>query len=108
MFGRLTVAALLLLAVAPCLPAQDTASTPHRPGSAMAGNAGAGGISIGAGLVGTITAIEGQTITVKSVHGTMETVKTSDSTAFHSGRQAAKLSEFKPGDSILVAGEEKD
>ncbi len=53
-------------------------------------------------------AIEGQTITLKTFRGTMATVKTSDGTEFRRGRQTAKLSEFKVGSSIFVAGEEKD
>jgi hypothetical protein len=60
------------------------------------------------GVGGTITAIEGQTITLRTFRGAMATVKTSDSTQFRRNRQAAKLSEFKVGNSIFVAGEEKD
>jgi hypothetical protein len=97
MFRRLTVAALLLLAATPCLPAQDTGSNPHRPERGER-----------AGVGGTITAIDGQTITLRTFRGTVATVKTSDSTEFRQGRQAAKLSEFKVGNSIFVAGEEKD
>jgi len=102
MFRRLTVAALLLLAATPCLPAQDTGSNPHRPQRGERA-----GMDV-PGVRGTITVIEGQTITLKTLRGTVETVKTSDSTEFRRGRQAAKLSELKVGNSIFVAGEEKD
>jgi hypothetical protein len=97
MFLRLTVAVLLFFAAVPCLPAQDTGSNPHRPERGER-----------AGVGGTITAIEGQTITVKTFRGTVATVKTSDGTEFRRGRQGAKLSELKVGDSIIVAGDEKD
>jgi len=97
MFRRLTVAALLLLAATLCLPAQDTGSNRHRPERGER-----------AGVGGTITAIDGQTITLKTFRGTVATVKTSDGTEFRRGRQAAKFSELKVGNSIFVAGEEKD
>jgi hypothetical protein len=102
MFRRWTVAALLLLAAALALPAQDTGSNLHRPG--RGGRAGEDLPGIG----GTIAAIEGQTITLRTFRGTMATVTTSDRTAFRHGGQAVKLSELKIGNSIFVAGDEKD
>ena len=102
MFRRWTIAAMLLLAAALALPAQDTGSNPHRPGRGEHA-----GVDL-PGIGGTITAIDGQTITLRSFRGMMATVKTSDSTAFHHGGQAAKLSDLKSGDSIFVAGDEKD
>jgi hypothetical protein len=106
LFRRLTIAALLFLAAAPCLPAQDTGSNPTGPERGQ--HARMGDIGSGVGLSGTITAIAGQTITLKTIRGTLETVKTSDGTAFRRDRQAIKFSELKVGDSIFVAGEEKD
>jgi hypothetical protein len=102
MFRRWTVAALLLLATSLALPAQDTSSNLHRPGRGERA-----GVDL-PGIGGTITAIEGQTITLRTFRGTMATVKTSDSTAFRHGGQAVKLSQLKIGNSIFVAGDEKD
>jgi hypothetical protein len=99
MLRLLTVAAMLLFAAAPCLPAQESGSNPTRPqraGRAMPG------------IGGTITAIEGRTITLKTFRGTVVNVKTSDSTEFRRGRQALTFSELKVGISIFVVGDEKD
>jgi hypothetical protein len=61
------------------------------------------------GVGGTITAIKGQTLTVKTFRGSVATVSTNDNTKFfRQGRQPAKFSDFKVGDSILVAGDEKE
>ena len=102
MFRRWTVIALLLLAASLALPAQDTGSNLHRPGRGERAGADLRGIG------GTITAIEGQTITLRTSRGTMATVKTSDSTEFRHGGRPVKLSELKIGNSIFVAGDEKD
>ena len=102
MLRRLTVVALLLLAAASYLTAQDTNSDPQRPERRERAGMDVPGVG------GTITAIEGQTITLRSSRGTMATVKTSDSTTFRHGGQAVKLSELKIGNSIFVVGDEKD
>ncbi len=98
MLRRLIVAVLLLLAAAPCLPAQDSGSNPNRPqrGEHVPG------------IGGTITAIEGQTITLKTFRGEVKTVKTSDSTEVRRGRQPAALSDLKLGNNVFVVGDEKD
>jgi Cu/Ag efflux protein CusF len=98
MLCRLIVAVLLLLIAAPCLPAQDSGSNPNRPPHGMAGP----------GIAGTITAIEGQTITLKTLRGAVKTVKTSNSTEVRRGRQPATLSDLKLGNNVVVVGDEKD
>ncbi|MEO5937002.1 MAG: DUF5666 domain-containing protein [Terriglobales bacterium] len=60
----------------------------------------------GPGTAGTITAIEGQTITLKTLNGGTATVKLTDQTRFNKERQPAKLADFKVGDSVVVRGEE--
>jgi hypothetical protein len=96
MFRRWTVTALLLLAAALALPAQDTGSNLHRSGRGERS-----GVDL-PGIGGTITAIEGQTITLRTFRGTMATVKTSDRTAFRQAGQAVKLSELKIGNSTAT------
>jgi hypothetical protein len=60
----------------------------------------------GPGTAGTITAIEGQTIKLKTPNGGTATVKLTDQTKFNKDRQEAKVSDFKVGDMIMVRGEE--
>lgn len=60
----------------------------------------------GPGTAGTITAIEGQTITLKTIQGGRATVKLTDQTKFSKDRQEAKLSDFKVGDVVAVRGEQ--
>jgi hypothetical protein len=98
MLRHWTVVALLFLTVAPGLPAQDSGSNPPRP------DAGRAVPRVG----GTITSVEGQTITLKTFRGTAATVKTTEGTAFLRGGQVVELSDLKVGETILVAGEEKD
>jgi hypothetical protein len=54
--------------------------------------------------VGTITAIEGDTITMKTMDGKQATVKVTSDTRFRRDRQEAKLSDFKVGDTVMVGG----
>ena len=60
----------------------------------------------GPGTAGTITAIEGQTLKLKTFNGGAATVKLTDQTRFSKDRQEAKLADFKVGDNIVVRGEE--
>lgn len=57
---------------------------------------------------GTITAIDGSKITIKSSDGSQIEVRTDAETQFRKNRQAAKLSDFKVGDEIFVGGDLKD
>ena len=57
---------------------------------------------------GTITAIDGTRITVKTLDGAAVEVKTDSETQFRKNREAAKLSDFKVGDEVFVGGELKD
>ena len=60
----------------------------------------------GPGTGGTITAIDGQTIKIKTMNGSEATIKVTDQTKFMKERQEAKLSDFKVGDTIAVRGEQ--
>jgi hypothetical protein len=57
---------------------------------------------------GTITAIDGTKITIKTLDGATVVIKTGTETQYRKDRQAAKLSDFKVGDEIFVGGELKD
>jgi hypothetical protein len=60
----------------------------------------------GPGVFGKITAINKDSIELSKPDGTSETVKLTDKTEYNKDRQAAKLEDFKVGDSVFVRGEE--
>src|SRR5205085_9316346 len=53
---------------------------------------------------GTITAIAGDTISVRGIGCTETKVKTSEKTQFHKGPEAAKLADYKVGETIIARG----
>jgi hypothetical protein len=57
------------------------------------------------GTGGTITAINGDTLTLKTMNGGTATVKLTTSTIYRRDRQDAKLTDFKVGDMVMVRGE---
>jgi hypothetical protein len=57
------------------------------------------------GVAGTITAINADSITVKTRDGQTAQVNLSDKTQFSKDRQPAKLADFKVGDEIFVRGQ---
>jgi hypothetical protein len=57
------------------------------------------------GVMGTITAINSDSITVKTRNGQTAQVNLSDKTQYRKERQAAQLSDFKVGDEIVVRGQ---
>jgi hypothetical protein len=100
MFRRLATTALLLLLAASYLFAQGTDTNPPRQGGSRGPLQGVGG---------TIRAIEGQTFTLKTFRGTVATINTSENTRFfRQERQPAKFTDFKLGEAIFIAGDEKD
>jgi hypothetical protein len=76
-------------------------STPQQGGAERRGRMGG---FVGQGTAGNITAINGDTITLKTVSGT-ETVKTTADTMFRRDRESAKLTDFKVGDTVFVMGD---
>jgi hypothetical protein len=54
---------------------------------------------------GTITAIQGDSITLKTMQGETATVKVTADTRYRKGREDAKFSDLKVGDHIGVRGE---
>ncbi len=69
----------------------------------MGGPGGQGGGQMPA-AAGTITAIDGDTITVRGLQGTDTKVKTSDKTQFRKGQDTVKLADFKVGDTVMARG----
>jgi Cu/Ag efflux protein CusF len=98
---RLIVVVLIasVAALAQQAPPPET-GTPQ----AERGQRGRMGVGFGQGTAGNITAINGDTLTIKTMNG-VETVKTTADTMFRRNRDAAKLSDFKIGDTVFVAGE---
>jgi hypothetical protein len=57
------------------------------------------------GLAGTITAIDGNGLTIKTQDGQTAQVTLNDKTQYRKDREPAKLSDFKAGDVVFVRGE---
>jgi len=57
------------------------------------------------GTGGTITAISGDTLNLKTMNGSAATVKLTPSTMYRRDGQEAKLSDFKVGDMVMVRGQ---
>src|SRR5437763_8137498 len=104
----ITIANLLLMSCAALaqqdapMPQEQTAPPPqveHR------GPRGERGEMRMRGTAGTVSDINGDTITLKSFNGENIKVKVSDKTEYRKEQQPAKLSDFKPGDFIMVRGE---
>jgi len=83
---------------APATSAQPSQATPQRRGEGRQGFAGRG-------VGGEIKSIAGDTITLTTRDGGTATVKVSAETRFMRDGQAAKLSDFKAGDRVMVRGE---
>jgi hypothetical protein len=81
-------------------------------GPPQGGQAGEGGRRMrnmeGRGTFGAITEIKGDTLTLQGREGKPETVKVSDATKYRREGQDAKFADFKVGDRVMVAGEQKD
>lgn len=97
-----------ILAVSMVATAQDAPKPPEGQKPAGEGRPqGEGRMQMrGPGTAGTITAIEGDTIKLKTVNGGTATVKITAETKFTKNRQEAKITDFKVGDMIGVRGEE--
>ncbi len=57
------------------------------------------------GVAGTITAVNSDSLVVKTMDGGTAQIKLSDKTQFRKDRQPATLADFKVGDQIMVRGE---
>jgi uncharacterized protein YdeI (BOF family) len=104
----ITIASLLLVSCA-ALAQQDAAmpqeQTPPQAQAEHRGPRGERGEIRMRGTAGAISEINGDTITLKSFNGENVKVKVSDKTEYRKEQQPAKLTDFKPGDFIMVRGE---
>jgi ribosomal protein L21E len=99
-----TLAVFLLLAVWCWGQGAPADSAPDGQSSAPSQNQ-AGRYRRFMGVAGTITAINSDSITVKTRNGQTAQVNLTDKTQYRKERQAAQLSDFKVGDEIVVRGQ---
>lgn len=105
MTRRLTILLLLATAMA-WAQSEPAAPQDQQPSNQQQGQwRGRGQRGNFQGTGGTITAIAGDTITLKTMDGKQATVKVTSDTRFRRDRQDAKLSDFKAGDMVMVRGE---
>jgi hypothetical protein len=105
-FMKRCIALVLLLAAPALCLAQTTDKPGHPEGQQRRGSGGVGtGTFVRQGVAGTIAEIKGDSFTVKTLQGKTVTVKVTGETRFMKDRQPAKLSDFKPGDAVMVGGE---
>jgi Domain of unknown function (DUF5666) len=96
------VLAAMAWAQAPDAAPQDTQPTPStqdQPGQW-------GGRQHGPGVGGTITAINGNSITIKTMDGKDAQITATDQTKVRKDREKAVLSDLKVGDVIMVRGQQ--
>lgn len=103
MTRRLTI--FLLLATAMAWAQSEPAAPPDQQPSNQQQGPWRGQRGNFQGTGGTITAIAGDTITLKTMDGKQATVKLTPDTRYRRDRQDAKLSDFKVGDTVMVRGE---
>jgi uncharacterized protein DUF5666 len=94
---------LLLWVAASAFAQQEAAGAPPAPPARQERRGGA--MTRMNGTAGTISAIQGDIITLKTLDGREATVKVTGQTVFHLDQKEAKLADFKPGDMVVVGGE---
>jgi ribosomal protein L21E len=111
---RKTSTLLICLLAAACSWAQTAPSNPDSPNSAPpnpASDAAApaqgqqGQHRRFPGVAGTITAVNPDSLVVKTMDGHTAQVTLNDKTQYRKDRQAATLADFKVGDQVMVRGE---
>jgi len=101
----LIVIGVLLSAVA-WAQAPDTNAPAQTPPPSQNGEGHWGGERRGPGVGGTITAISGNSITIKTMDGKTAQVNVTDQTKFRKDREDAKLADLKVGDGVMVRGQQ--
>ena len=101
------LATLVLLASFGWAQMPDTPPPDQAPQTGQ-GPGGMGRGHRGPGIGGTITAINGNSITIKTMDGNTAEVNVTDQTRFRKDRQEAKLSDLKVGDMIMVYGQQSN
>jgi Domain of unknown function (DUF5666) len=101
--GLFLCASLTVLAIAPALRAQDEGPQPGQRGGR--GMGGGGMFMMGGNSAhGVVTAVSGNTITIKDEQGQVYTVQTGPNTHFRKDREESKIADIHIGDTIVAAG----
>jgi hypothetical protein len=100
-------ASILLLAAAVSLPfAYGQNAPPQGPDQGQ--GQGMGGVFAGHGVRGTVTAISGNEISVKTEKGDVYKIETGPNTRFRKEREQVKISDIHVGDMVGAAGDLDD
>lgn len=94
---------LVMIGLAGCIFAQQPDQAPQAVPQGPGGRRGMGMQRRGTG--GTITEIKSDTLILRDMQGTTVTVKVTPSTQYRKDGQAAKLSDFKVGEMVMVRGD---
>jgi len=100
---------LLLAAMRVAAQPPQEAPSPQNPLATQGTNPGQTPVRGGErrpGVFGKLTAVHDQSMEITRQDGSVVTVKISASTQFRKEREAAKLSDFRVGDTVFVRGEE--
>jgi hypothetical protein len=100
-------ASILLLAAAVSLPFAYGQNAPPQ-GPAQGQGQGMGGVFAGHGVRGTVTAIAGNDISVKTEKGDVYKIETGPNTRFRKEREQVKISDIHVGDMVGAAGDLDD
>ena len=93
----LLFSALCIAQTTPASPPPESQGPPPAQDSPRNGH--------GPGVAGTITALDANTITIKTRDGQTTQVTINDKTVYRKDRTAATLADFKVGDTVFVRGE---
>ncbi len=109
-YTALVVALSVMLAGGSRLQAQAPDGQTGAPGAGAGqgrggGYGGRGGFGGGAPVQGIVTASSGNTLTIKTEAGDMYQITAGDNARVMENRQAIKLSDIKPGDSVMAMGQ---
>ncbi|HEY0794917.1 MAG TPA: DUF5666 domain-containing protein [Acidisarcina sp.] len=102
-FQKLCLIALATATLSLTMPAiaQD-----GMPGGGMQGGGGPGrGMGMGRGVRGTVTAINGKQVSIKTDEGDVYTVITGDNTRLFKDREQAAITDIHVGDMLMAGGE---
>jgi hypothetical protein len=100
-------ASILLLAAAVSLPFAYGQNAPPQ-GPAQGQGQAMGGVFAGHGVRGTVTAISGNDISVKTEKGDVYKIETGPNTRFRKEREQIKISDIHVGDMVGAAGDLDD
>jgi hypothetical protein len=100
-------ASILLLAAAVSLPFAYGQNAPPQ-GPAQGQGQAMGGVFAGHGVRGTVTAISGNDISVKTEKGDVYKIETGPNTRFRKEREQVKISDIHVGDMVGAAGDLDD